>query len=141
MILTANRVLMMSSIIFMLLSCDRPKCNNSNVVFDENEPQSEIYKKELAKQINILGSENLRYWLKSYEKEDFVEYMLIYVQNDSLCAIMQLNVHKWDKKIKHIQERKGVGRRGAELDGLKFTTINRNDSVSFVYKYLTRIID
>jgi len=54
---------------------------------------------------------------------------------------MHLKVNCWDKKIRHIKEKKGVGRRGAGLGGLKYAILENGNNVNFVYKDLARIID
>lgn len=125
----------------ILLSCDRPHCTDTNTVFSSNTPESSIYKFELKNQIQKIGSNNLRYWLKAYVENTNEDYLLINVQNDSLCAIMKLSVPVWDKKIEHIRDRKGVGRRGAELSGLQYSIVARPDSIDFIYKGLDYIID
>ncbi|MBT8304806.1 MAG: hypothetical protein KJP09_10080 [Bacteroidia bacterium] len=136
-----NQGAVLFSIIMLFFSCDRPQCKNNNAVFNDHVAASSEYKIELAKQINEIGPENLRYWLKAYVEEYEQEYLLVYVQNDSLCAVMQLKVNDWDEKIKHIREKKGVGRRGAELRGLKYVMVGNENSASFVYDGLARIID
>jgi len=123
------------SFFILFISCDRPQCENTNVIFDSNTPESFIYKTELEKNINQIGSDNLDYWLKSYKEKDGKDYLLVNVQNDTLCAIMQLTVTNWNE-LRDIREKKGVGRIGAKLGGLKYTIVTnaRNHLHSVFFK-------
>lgn len=122
------------------LSCDRPECKNQNKIFDNNEPNSELYKKELAKQFNNVDRSKLRYWLQKYEEQNEKESLYFYIQGDNLCAILNLSVTNWDK-LENVRERKGVGRRGAEFTNLKFRIIQDSISTKFVYSTFDKLID
>ena len=134
------KFLLLSIFLLILNSCDRPKCNNNNTIFDNYAPENNIYKAELEKHIKKIGADNLKYWLRGYVEKNEEEYLLVNVQNDSLCAIMQLKVNNWNK-LEDIRQRKGVGRRGAELDDLKYTIVKKESRVDFIYDSLSFIID
>jgi len=136
----SSKILRFSIVLLILNACDRPECSNNNPIFNNNAPESIIYKMDLEKRIQTIGAENLRYWLKAYVENDSQEYLLVNVQNDSLCAIMKLTINSWNK-LEDIRQKKGVGRRGAELDGLTFTVHKKNGDVDFVYEDLSWIID
>ena len=137
---------MIKSILALLIlclshvSCDRPKCKNQNPIFDSYSIDSKEYKNELAKEITRIETPNLRYWLNSYLEENGKEYIVVYIQNDELCAKGILEVKEWTK-IEGIKKRKGVSYRGAELLGLEFEIYQTDSTTNFIYKNLERIID
>lgn len=117
-----------------LISCDRPKCNNKNIIFETYEPSSKKYKDELVNQLNRIDRSKLTYWLQKYDEYDGKESLYFNIQGDGLCAILHLTVKNWNK-LEDVREKKGVGRRGAEFTNLKFQ-INQ-DSVSTDFMYIT----
>jgi hypothetical protein len=54
-------------VLLIQISCDRPKCTNNNLVFEENTPDSNIYKDELINQLSLIDKTELTYWLQDYE--------------------------------------------------------------------------
>jgi hypothetical protein len=135
------------SLIIMLLlmfltavSCDRPNCENVNPIFNQYDMNSEEYKTELLSQIEENGQNNLTYWFSSYAEENGNEYIIVYIQNDSLCAKGVIKVDDWGK-IEGIKRTKGKGYVGAELKGLTFLIEKDSSKTEFVYKDLARIID
>ncbi len=123
-----------------LISCDRPKCDNNNLFFENYLPDSKIYKDELVKQLNKIDNEKLTYWLQKYEEQNGEESLYFHIQGDGLCAILHLNMDDWGK-LENIRKRKGVGRRGAEFTNLKFEIIKDSVSTKFIYKTFDRLID
>jgi len=123
-----------------LVSCDRPKCNNENPIFENYEPNSEKYKDELARQLGTIDQKELTYWLQKYEKENKNESLYFHIQGEGLCAILHLSMNHWDK-MENIREKKGVGRRGAEFTNLKFDIVQDSLSTKFIYSTFDRIID
>jgi hypothetical protein len=128
-------------LVILFVSCDRKSCETDNPIFLEYTYNDQQYKAELADQIEAIGQENLSYWLHDYIKEDINEYLLFYVQNDSLCAEILMKMEHWDN-LEFIQKNKGVGSRNAEFRGLTFT-INKSNAneTEFIYKNIGRIID
>lgn len=119
-----------------LVSCDRPDCSNKNPIFSAYEMDEEPYRKEL---IRVLAEEkgNLRYWLKSYQEEGGQESITVYIQNDHVCAQGKFAVTDWTG-IEGIKKSKGVGYRGAELEGFDYH-VNAENILYF--SSLTHIID
>tara|TARA_B100000795_G_scaffold113745_1_gene84373 strand:+ start:43822 stop:44133 length:312 start_codon:yes stop_codon:yes gene_type:complete len=101
---------------------------------------SEEYTSELLSQIKEIGQDNLTYWFSSYEEENGNEYIMVHIQNDSLCAKGMIKVDNWGE-IEGIKRTKGKGYVGAELRGLTFTIEKDSSKTEFVYKDLARIID
>ena len=131
-------ILALSLICF--ISCDRPRCNNKNLIFETFEPNSKKYKDELVAQLNSVDSSQLTYWLQKYDNQNGKETLYFNIQGDGLCAILHLSVNNWNK-LEHIRERKGIGRRGAEFTNLKFQIYQDSSSTDFVYISYDRLID
>lgn len=125
----------------LILSCDRGSCETDNPIFLKFTYSDRQYKVELANKIEAIGQENLRYWLHDYVNKDNAEYLLFYVQNDSLCAKMLLKMEHWNH-LEHVKKMKGVGSRNAEFRGLTYT-IQKNgaEEIEFIYQSFERIID
>lgn len=126
--------------VFNLFSCDKPKCDNTNPIFENHQPNSEIYKTELINQINSIDQSKLRYWLQKYDDKNEEESLYFYIQGAGLCAILHLNINNWNK-LENVKKRKGVGRRGAEFTNLKFDIIKDSLTTKFVYQTFDYIID
>ena len=131
-------ILALSLICF--ISCDRPRCNNKNLIFETFEPNSKKYKDELVAQLNSVDSSQLTYWLQKYDNQNGKETLYFNIQGDGLCAVLHLSVNHWNK-LEHIRERKGIGRRGAEFTNLKFQIHQDSSSTDFVYISYDRLID
>ena len=123
------------------VSCDRPDCNNENPIFENNIPDSKIYKDELVNQLNKIDQSKLTYWLQKYDDQNGKESLYFHIQGDGLCAILNLTIYNDWNKLENVRERKGIGRRGAEFTNLKFEIIKDSLSTEFVYKTFDRIID
>ncbi|MCZ4409477.1 hypothetical protein O3Q51_11700 [Cryomorphaceae bacterium 1068] len=122
------------------ISCDRPECDNDNMIFESNEPDSKIYKDELVNQLNKVDQSKLTYWLLRYDDQNGEETLYFNIQGDGLCAILHLTVNDWSK-LEEVRERKGVGRRGAEFTDLEFQIIQDSLKTDFVYTTYDRLID
>ena len=133
-------VIALSFLLVLVFSCDRPKCQNENPIFEKNQPNSEIYKSELVKQLKTIDHSKLTYWFQRYEEQDGQEFLYFHIQGDGLCAIIVLSMHHWNK-IESVREKKGLGRRGAEFTNLKFDIEQDSLSTNFIYKSYDRLID
>ena len=122
------------------ISCDRPDCGNKDPTFENNSPDSKVYKDELVKQLNNIDQSKLTYWLQKYDEQNGKESLYFHIQGNGLCAILHLTINDWNK-LENVRERKGVGRRGAEFTNLKFEIIKDSVSTEFIYKTFDRIID
>ena len=125
----------------LFISCDRKSCETDNSIFLEYSFSDQEYKTELAKQIQSIGQENLRYWLHDYINDNNIEHLLFWVQNEALCAEILVTMEHWND-LEFVQNKKAVGSRNAEFKDLRFD-IQRSDSgeIRFVYKSVERIID
>ena len=126
--------------LLVLVSCDRPECNNSNSIFDTNAPNSEIYKAELAKQFKLIDTSKLRYWLQKHENDQDVESLYFYVQSEELCAVMHMSMTHWTQ-LQRLRQKQGVGRRGAEFVNLQYDIVINKDNTQFFYNRFDRMID
>ena len=125
----------------ILNSCDRPQCDTTNSIFLNNHYSSNSYKLELANQINTIGQKNLKYWLKDFVEKDNNEYLVFYIQNDSLCASIELKMNNWNK-LEYLKKVKGKGRFNAEFKGLRFNITNLTENeIEFIYLDFDKIID
>lgn len=123
-----------------MISCDRPVCENENPLFKNNEPNSNVYKNELAKQLNRIDNTKLRYWLQKYEDINGEESLYFNIQAENLCAVLHLSMNHW-QKLETVREKKGIGRRGAEFTNLKFEIFRDTLSTKFIYQTYERLID
>ncbi len=132
--------IILSALIIGLTSCDRSKCNNNDPIFDEAGYDSQEYKQQLADRIGELGMSNLSYWFDSYVQQNGNDYILVDIQNDSICATGMIQVKDWDK-MEEIKRTKGASYKGAELKGLSFDVTKDSAGVEFTYRTLDRIVD
>jgi hypothetical protein len=133
-------ILILSTLIIFLASCDRPDCKNTNSVFDSNGLETDVYKQELIQEMDRIGKSNLTYWLSSYTEQNEKEFITVNIQGDGLCAKGLLQVNDW-KNIEGIKRTKGVSYRGAQLKGLTFDIITNGESIDFIYNSIERIVD
>jgi len=66
-------------VLALFISCERPKCTNSNATFENFEPKTKIYKDELAKKLAFDNGTKLSYWFDKYEEKDGLKYLHIIV--------------------------------------------------------------
>ena len=117
--LTHLRIITSFFLIIFLYSCDRNACKSDNPIFVENDVRSKVYQNEVADQIEMIGIENLRFWLGNYFENKDQPYFILYVQNDDLCAKAVVSINTENPKLKKLLETKGRGRFNAE-----FTDVN-----------------
>lgn len=129
-----------SFLFFSLFACDRPACTNANPIFDQNEPTSKVYKEELAKQIQLVDANKLKYWLAKYETQEEEEFLHFYVQGEGVCAQIVLTMKEWDR-LENVRNAKGKSYIGAEFTNLVFDIQQDTRQTAFVYKDFGRIID
>jgi hypothetical protein len=116
------------------------ECKNTNPIFDQYTPGTDPYKTELARQINRIGEKNLNYWFDSYQERSGQTFITLYVQGKDLCAVQEVLVNDWTG-IEGIKRAKGMGYRGAELRGLRISTIQNPGQTTFLYRDLSCVID
>lgn len=135
-----NPLLILTAFLIFLGSCGRPDCKNTNSVFESNDIESKVYKKELAKEIKRIGKNNLTYWLSSYSVQNEQEFITVNIQGEGLCAKGLLQVNDW-KNMEGIKRTKGVSYKGAQLKGLTFEILTNGESIDFIYKSIEGIVD
>jgi len=126
-------------IISVMISCNRPECVNSNPIFDQFEPLSDKYKKELILQIEKIGRSKISYYISSIKEVNDKDYLVLYVQGNDLCALGYFEVR--DKnKLEDVFRTKGLGYKGARVKGFEFS-IQEDEKIDLVYKNLASIVD
>ncbi len=123
-----------------IYACDRPECQNRNPVFDQNAPESEVYKAELAKQLSKVRQENLYHWIAGYKETSSDTIMTVHVQNKELCAIMEMKLTD-DEAVRQFKKVKGEGYIGARLVDLKYDMVQQDGKTVFIYRGMKRIFD
>lgn len=123
------------------ISCGKPECKNTNPILAANLPESEPYKAELARLIELTGADNLDYYVDSYAEIGGRRQLTAAVHGDSICAKAVILITDSIKGIEGIVAAKGGGYRYAELYNLKFDIVRKDGNTSFIYKGVGRIID
>lgn len=139
MIIRISQALLIFSIL-VVASCDRPECENMNVVLDQYEYDSNEYKNELADLVHAADTNSLSYWLHNYHEKAGKEYLGVYIQGGDICAKGEILVNDWDK-IEGIRTSQGQGYRGAQLVGLTFDIQQNSGQTEFIYRDLEYIRD
>lgn len=129
------------SVVFFLVSCDRPECKSINPVFDTYSPDTREYKNELVKYLKRIDESKLSYWLEKYQEDDSVQYLHVFIQGDDLCAKGIVTVKKRDDKLEGISSTKGVGYNGAELKNLKIDIYQDSARTELIYRSVEAIVD
>ena len=106
-------------ILTVLVSCSNPNCNNSNPIFDNNLPDDQIYISELIKELKNY-SDNA-YFIENYQSDSAGKRLYIKIVGDSICAVGAFKIVEENSKLNSIIEARGVGYKGAELIGLKYS--------------------
>mgnify|MGYP001218298753 CR=1 FL=1 len=121
-------------LLLSLYSCDRSSCETDNLVFLNNDIRSEVYQKEVVHQIELIGKENLRFWLADYLEKDNKHYLVFYTQGDGLCAQTVMHIDRDDDAFSEIVKTKGKGRFNAEFRGVSFD-VSQDEEDSFLVHY------
>lgn len=125
----------------VITSCDRPECSNTNPVFDKFSPESQEYKAELAKQLALVDTSKLSYWMESFQEVEGAEYIHANVQGDDLCAVMVLSLRGSTVGIEGIPESKGKGFSGSELKDIEFDVVQDSGRTEFIFHSISGLID
>ena len=135
-----NLLLVLLTLAALFSGCDRPVCKNTNPLFDKFSPESQEYKAELLKQLEIDDKAELSYWFNQYVQSNGQEQLYFNVQGDGLCAMIVLNVEEWDK-LEEVRQKKGMSFRGAKFTNLTFDIKQDSAKIEFVYRDFDKIID
>ncbi len=119
--------------IILFGGCDRPKCTNTNPVFEQYAPNSNEYKSELIHQLKLRQPGDVHYWINKYEEIDRKPFMTIYIQADGLCAEGYLDI-KNPNKLQKYKNVKGISYSGAELRGLQYAIDTINGKITFLFE-------
>ena len=128
----------------LLYGCDRPKCTNTNPVFDRFSPETKAYKAELVKQLNNSNETKTSYWIEQYVEAEGRIFMSIYVQGEGLCAKTRLDITdtaNGGSQIRGYKKIKGGGFSGAELSGLTYSIDSSTGDYNFILTDVAHIID
>jgi hypothetical protein len=117
-----------------------PDCKNTNPVFDNNAPNSETYKAELAKQIRSRNSKDIFYWIDTNTTENGKDYLLVFAQSGDLCAKMHMQVNEWGR-LENVKIVNSKSYSGAGLEDLQYDIVQDSTGTNFIYKSVTDIID
>ncbi|OIQ21464.1 MAG: hypothetical protein BM557_04225 [Flavobacterium sp. MedPE-SWcel] len=134
------RFILPVTVLFALQSCQSVECNNTNAIFDNNQPNEQVYKDELAKQV-IPQQEDFVYTVEGYEEKDEKRYLNVAIQGDSICAIASLLVKDTNTTIEHLLQVKAKGYHNTELEGLKFTVEKDGNNTELVYNSIDHLVD
>ena len=132
--------LLVSFLIFIMLSCDRPDCRNMNSIFNEFKPTDESYKRELVKQLKLTDTKDLSFWLLEQVEIEEQIFLIFSIQGHGLCSKIAIRVDH-PGKLKSVIEKDGVSFRGAQFVGLTFDIEQDSLSTQFVYKDFDKLID
>lgn len=135
------KAVLLVGLVLLMVFCNNRECNNSNPVFDNYQPNTNEYHKELAKQLQLIDNSKLIYRFQNYENNNGKEYLYVTIQGDSWCAESAIRVLNWDATLLPIKETKGKGYCGAVLENLKIESIQEGATTEFVYKSVAAIVD
>lgn len=122
------------------LSLKHPECStckNTKTKLDYHRINSKAYNDEIYRLI-LLYPNDTRYWLKEKIDSSKVE---LYVQNDSLCALVQMNLKKGVNFPEWYVGSKKSCIYSNEIDDLRFKAIVNDETASFIIQGYSWIVD
>lgn len=131
-----------SIVSLLFFSCsEQKKCSNVNPMLNEVDYKTTSYRKAVIDAIQKLPEESVHYYLENYFVENGFEYIMAIVKSDDiLCAKVQLQI-KPEVFLEDIRKTKGMGYRGAELEGIHFESKYADDSTYLKVSSIESIID
>lgn len=135
-----KRITMLFLLLTSLLSCDRPRCANTNLIFDNFSIESKEYRDELAKQVSAIGEDNLTYWFDDYAQKDNQEFIVVHIQGSHLCAKAWVLVEEWSG-LSDIRKTKGLGYHGAQLVDFQMDILESPTGPDFIFRDVRWIVD
>jgi hypothetical protein len=123
-------------------ACDRPECHNTDPIFEQNDPHTQVYKAQLVTRLKQVAPDQLRYWVHTWEDRDGEQFFVVYVQGDDLCAQAVLTVppEKRSTQMRRNSSNAG-GSRGAEIEGLQYDIVQDSAHTELIFRGCTNIID
>jgi hypothetical protein len=99
-----------------------------------NEVLSKVYQSEVVNQIELVGVNNLRFWLADYIEKDNNHYLVFYKQGTGLCAEAVMHIDNNNETFSDLVKTKGKGLFNAEFRSVTFD-ISENDEDKFLLHY------
>ena len=122
----------------MLISCHDFKCLDTNEIFQNNPPESDLYKRELVKQLNHYSNSEIFYFTDKVINIDSFQLLYISIKSDSLCATGILQVRNSNQLLENLLKAKGVSYEGSQLKNLKYVIDSENN---LIFKSVDAIVD
>jgi hypothetical protein len=138
-----NKIAIITVGLLLLCACNRPECQNTNPVFEQNKIDSKAYLEELVKEIGKRDPKDLRYWMDVWEVRDHQKYMIVHVQGDGLCAKAFLTIPPDEAKDTDLAKDRQFagGWRGAEIVDLEFDVVQEGAGPVLLFRGYDHMID
>ncbi|KGO87863.1 hypothetical protein Q765_05100 [Flavobacterium rivuli WB 3.3-2 = DSM 21788] len=124
----------------LTVACGKTEEKAPNTVLLNNEPETKVYKEELASLLEKADPSKLEYYFDHYVQKDGIDYLYVNITG-AVDAIAVVTVREWDEKLKELREFKGKGYGGSEFKNLKLEVERNSANTSFVYKGMDGIAD
>ena len=126
-------------LLFVFSACDRTDCTNTNSIIANNPINSEVYITEIHNLI-AESSTTVRFWFDEYVYENKINYIILHIQSEDICAKGKFLVSDWSG-LEGIERTNGSGYRGAEFKGFKYKIDSSQSPKVLSYLSVSRIID
>lgn len=73
----------------------KPECVNANLIFQENDWDSHIYKHEVMSVLETSDPEDYRYFFQSIVKRHGKDYLLVNLRNETQCFSAFMRIRHW----------------------------------------------
>ena len=117
-----------------------PQCYNSNKIFRDNLPKSDVYVDELVKHFTQAGTDNLYYRFAHYYREDNRDYIVLKAIGKGFCGFFSLDITN-SKRLENLIKVKGISYNGSMWKDLKFDIVADKSDTRFIFKSVDRIVD
>jgi len=133
-------LILLSLIFGFLTHYDGPQCYNSNEVFRNNRPKSDVYVTELVKHFTQAGSDNLYYRFGYYYRQNNRDYIVLKAIGKDFCGLFSLDITN-SKRLEKLIRVKGKSYSGSMWRGLKFDLVTDKSGIRFIFKSVEQIVD
>lgn len=137
---TVCSVACLTVILGFFTSYESVTCNNTNKVFANNSPSSEVYKKEVLIVFARAGTENLYYLYRSYFSKDGQDYLMVKAVGKDFCAEFPVNFTRAER-WHFLRRTVPPDHYDCELQGLKFDIVYDSNGAEFIFRQLNKIAD
>lgn len=114
-------------------------CKNDNPFFDKESFNSKAYKEALNEEFKTRDEYGLTYRLLDVIDKNGKSFLLAEGREKGICIKLEMRVYDW-RGIEELEETKGVGFEGAELEGLEFGILRKGDNLEFMYQGVSALI-